>query len=80
MAKAFADFDVIVTPTLDDQLVITNLTGYPAVILPNGFHPDGTPGSLTFLGQIFGEAKLLAVAKAFQDATDWHLRKPPLKG
>jgi Asp-tRNA(Asn)/Glu-tRNA(Gln) amidotransferase A subunit family amidase len=78
MAKAFADFDVIVTPTLDDQLVITNLTGYPALILPNGFHPDGTPGSLTFLGQLFGEAKLLAVAKAYQDATDWHRKHPVL--
>ena len=38
------------------QLTATNLTGHPAVILPNGFRDDGTPVSLTFLGPLFGEA------------------------
>ncbi len=32
----------------------------------------GTPLSLTFLGQLYGEAKMLALAKAYQDATDFH--------
>jgi len=44
--------DVIVTPTNAanlSQLVATNLTGHPAVIIPNGFRDDGTPVSLTFL-------------------------------
>ncbi|MFL5482299.1 MAG: amidase [Gemmatimonadaceae bacterium] len=71
--------DVIVTPTGAanlSQLVATNLTGHPAVILPNGFRDDGTPVSLTFLGGLFEEAKLLAVAKAYQDATGFHLRHP----
>jgi Asp-tRNA(Asn)/Glu-tRNA(Gln) amidotransferase A subunit family amidase len=71
--------DVIVTPTSAanlSQLVATNLTGHPAVILPNGFRDDGTPVSLTFLGGLFEEAKLLAVAKAYQDATGFHLRHP----
>src|SRR5437773_8520220 len=64
--------DVIVTPTGAanlSQLVATNLTGHPAVILPNGFRDDGTPVSLTFLGGLFEEAKVLAVARAYQDAT-----------
>jgi Asp-tRNA(Asn)/Glu-tRNA(Gln) amidotransferase A subunit family amidase len=71
--------DVIVTPTGAanlSQLVATNLTGHPAVILPNGFRDDGTPVSLTFLGGLFEEAKVLAVAKAYQDATGFHLRHP----
>jgi Asp-tRNA(Asn)/Glu-tRNA(Gln) amidotransferase A subunit family amidase len=71
--------DVIVTPTTAanlSQLVATNLTGHPAVILPNGFRPDGTPVSLTFLGGLFEEAKALAVAKAYQDATPFHLAHP----
>jgi len=38
----------------------------------------GTPVSLTFLGNLFGEANLLAVAKAYQDATDFHLKHPDL--
>ncbi|HJP60341.1 MAG TPA: amidase [Gemmatimonadaceae bacterium] len=71
--------DVIVTPTGAanlSQLVATNLTGHPAVILPNGFRDDGTPVSLTFLGGLFEEGKVLAVAKAYQDATGFHLKHP----
>jgi len=71
--------DVIVTPTSASglsQLVATNLTGHPAVILPNGFREDGTPVSLTFLGGLFEEGKLLAVAHAYQQATSFHLKHP----
>lgn len=76
MAEVFKNVDVIVAPTFSNQLLITNLTGHPAVILPNGFRADGTPVSLTFLGDLFGESKLLAVAKAYQDATDFHRKHP----
>jgi Asp-tRNA(Asn)/Glu-tRNA(Gln) amidotransferase A subunit family amidase len=71
--------DVIVTPTGAanlSQLVATNLTGHPAVILPNGFRDDGTPVSLTFLGGLFQEGQLLAVARAYQNATEFHLKHP----
>jgi len=95
MAKLFEQVDVIVAPTFSTQIVVTNLTGHPAVILPNGVRGDdapkpqvrdgelqpggpGTPVSLTFLGQLYGEAKLLAVAKAYQDATGFHLKHPQL--
>jgi Asp-tRNA(Asn)/Glu-tRNA(Gln) amidotransferase A subunit family amidase len=73
--------DVIVTPTSAanlSQLVATNLTGHPAVILPNGFRADGTPVSITFLGGLFEEAKLLAVANAYQRATGFHLVHPAI--
>jgi Asp-tRNA(Asn)/Glu-tRNA(Gln) amidotransferase A subunit family amidase len=82
----FETVDVIVTPTsVGSQLTATNLTGHPAVILPSGFRDtsdtDSTqvPVSLTFLGGLYQEAKLLAVAKAWQDATDFHLRHPVVK-
>lgn len=71
--------DVIVTPTAAanlSQLVATNLTGHPAVIVPNGFNDDGTPVSITFLGGLFEEAKVLAVARAYQEATGFHLKHP----
>ena len=71
--------DVIVTPTGAanlSQLVATNLTGHPAVIIPNGFREDGTPVSITFLGGLFEEAKMLAVARAYQEATGFHLKHP----
>jgi Asp-tRNA(Asn)/Glu-tRNA(Gln) amidotransferase A subunit family amidase len=95
VAKVFDQVDVIVAPTFSNQLLITNLTGQPAVILPNGVRGDdapkpqvrdgelqpGGPGttlSLTFLGQLYGEAKLLAIAKAYQDNTEFHLQHPKL--
>jgi Asp-tRNA(Asn)/Glu-tRNA(Gln) amidotransferase A subunit family amidase len=79
-AELFKGVDVIVTPTgAANQLTATNLTGHPACILPNGFR-DGTPinVSITFLGSLFGEANLLRVAHAYQQATGFHLRHPAL--
>jgi Asp-tRNA(Asn)/Glu-tRNA(Gln) amidotransferase A subunit family amidase len=97
VAKVFDGLDVIAASTNSQQLVITNLTGHPAVILPNGFRGDdapkppardngeddniggpGTPASLTFLGNLYGEAKLLAFARAYQEATDFHRKHPNL--
>ncbi len=72
--------DVIVTPTFAaglTQLVATNLTGHPSVIVPHGFREDGTPVSLSFLGRLYGEADMLRVAAAYQTATDFHTRRPP---
>ena len=77
-AELMATVDVVMAPTSSAQLVATNFTGHPAVILPNGFRPDGTPVSITFLGQLFEEAKLLAVASAYQRATDFHTKHPSL--
>jgi len=95
-AKVFEQVDVIVAPTFSQQLLITNLTGHPALILPNGLRGDdapkprvrengevdaggpGTPLSLTFLGQLYGEAKMLALARAYQEATDFHRKQPRL--
>jgi Asp-tRNA(Asn)/Glu-tRNA(Gln) amidotransferase A subunit family amidase len=76
MARVMSTVDVIVTPTSGVQLVVTNLTGHPAVILPNGFQEDGTPVSLTFLGGLYREAPMLALARAYQEATGFHLKHP----
>ena len=77
MAKLFDQVDVIVCPTSGtSQLVATNFTGQPAVILPNGFRADGTPTSLTFLGSLYREDQVCAVAKAYQDATEWNKKHP----
>ena len=77
--KLMQTVDVIVAPTNSGQLTATNLTGHPAVILPNGFRPtDGTPVSLTFVGRLFGEESLLRVANAYQQATPHHTKHPEL--
>lgn len=54
------------------------MTGQPCVLVPHGFNEKGNPTSLTFIGRVFGEAEMLALAKAYQDSTDWHLRHPKL--
>ena len=79
MAELMTSIDVYVAPSVvGDNLLLTNLTGHPAVVVPNGFRSDGTPTSISFTGGLFGEAETLAVARAFQEATDFHLRHPTL--
>ena len=74
-----AQLDVYISPTYaGGNLTLTNLTGHPCVVLPNGFTKQNLPTSITFMGQLFEEGKVLAVAKAYQDATDWHKRHPNL--
>jgi Asp-tRNA(Asn)/Glu-tRNA(Gln) amidotransferase A subunit family amidase len=71
--------DVYITPSFGgDNLLFTNLTGHPCVMLPNGFNDKGSPTSITFMGRLFEEGKVLTVAKAYQDATDFHLKHPPM--
>jgi len=79
MAELMADIDLYVSPTFEgDNLLLTNLTGHPCVVLPNGFNEDGEPTSITFIGRLYQEATLLAVAERYQDATDFHTKHPPL--
>jgi Asp-tRNA(Asn)/Glu-tRNA(Gln) amidotransferase A subunit family amidase len=79
MAKMMKDIDVYVAPSFQgNNLLLTNLTGHPCVVLPNGFSKEGAPTSISFIGRLFDEGQLLAVAKAYQDATDFHLKHPQL--
>jgi Asp-tRNA(Asn)/Glu-tRNA(Gln) amidotransferase A subunit family amidase len=79
MEAALRDVAVYVVPTFGgDNLLLTNLTGHPAVVLPNGFRSDGTPTSITFQGRLHGDAAVLAVAHAYQQATDGLPRRPAL--
>jgi Asp-tRNA(Asn)/Glu-tRNA(Gln) amidotransferase A subunit family amidase len=74
----FENVDVYVTPTFGgNNLLLTNLTGHPQVVVPNGFRSDGTPTSITFTGRLHDEESLLAVAVAWQEETDYHRRRPP---
>ncbi|MGF7218287.1 Asp-tRNA(Asn)/Glu-tRNA(Gln) amidotransferase A subunit family amidase [Spirosoma lacussanchae] len=74
-----ARIDVYIAPTYaGGNLTLTNLTGHPCVVLPNGFTKQNLPTSITFMGQLYEEGKLLAVAKAYQDATAWHKKHPAL--
>ncbi len=97
MAELFRTVDVIVTPSGGAQLTATNLSGHPAVIVPNGLRGKdappvqdtaegargnvggpGTPVSITFLGQLYDDARLLAFAKLYQEKTGFHTAHPAL--
>lgn len=80
-----------VAPTYDELLASDTLTafrgihglywnavGNPALVVPMGFNADGMPLSLQLAGRPFEEARLVQVADAYQRATDWHLRLPPV--
>jgi Asp-tRNA(Asn)/Glu-tRNA(Gln) amidotransferase A subunit family amidase len=64
-----------------NDLMITNMTGHPTAVLPNGFttaKEAEVPTAITFTGRLYGETELLAVAHAYQQATGHHLKRPPM--
>jgi Asp-tRNA(Asn)/Glu-tRNA(Gln) amidotransferase A subunit family amidase len=79
--EALKDIDVVICPSRGsgNQTAITNLTGHPAVCVPIGFDKRfNLPAGITFIGKLYDEANLLAVAKAYQDATSWDEMHPPM--
>ncbi|WP_192347576.1 amidase [Algoriphagus sp. Y33] len=79
MHEIMKDYDVIVTPSYGgSQLQATNLTGHPALCLPNGFNEQGGPTSITLLANLFEEDKLVMLGNLIQTATDWQAQRPPM--
>jgi Asp-tRNA(Asn)/Glu-tRNA(Gln) amidotransferase A subunit family amidase len=79
MVSVMKQCDVVIAPPFEgNNSILTNLTGHPCIVLPNGFNDKGLPVSIVFIGNLFDEGTLLAVAKCYQDATDFHLKHPRL--
>jgi len=77
MANLMEKVDVYLIPSYyGDNLLRTNLTGHPCVVVPNGFNDKGSPTSISFIGNLYHDGNVLALAKAFQEATDWHKKYP----
>jgi amidase len=55
-----------------------DLSGHPTLTLPGGMTHDGVPIGFQIVGRAFDEGPILAAGHAFQQATDWHLKRPPL--
>lgn len=75
MAEFMDDWDLYVSSSGD--LTLTNLTGHPSVVMPYTFQ-RGQPQCTMLVGKLFGDDQLLSVAHAYQQATDWHTRRPAL--
>ena len=79
MARMMEQIDVYISPSFEgNNLLLTNLTGHPCVVLPHGFNDEGSPTSITFIGRLYDEATVLAVARAYQEATDFHRQHPEM--
>ena len=87
MEHLFSEVDALVVPTgpsapADDpagkNIPLTNMTGHPAVVVPNGLTASGIPTSISFLGRLYREAEILALAKNYQDVTGFHENHPEL--
>ena len=88
MARILSDVDVYMVPfdyadytpnpvaTL--HAAVTNLTGHPCIAVPSGFDEKGHPTSISFHGHLYREGEMLAVARAYQNATTWHLQCPKM--
>ncbi|MFI5001317.1 MAG: amidase [Reyranellales bacterium] len=55
-----------------------DLSGQPTLTLPGAFTRDGVPVGFQIVGRAFDEAGILAAGHAYQQATDWHLKRPPV--
>jgi len=87
MHGVMADLDAFVCPSFRAGVLgITNLTGHPCVCVPNAFHPvedqpsyRKDPASISFLGALYRDDAVLALAHAYQQETDFHTRRPPIR-
>ncbi len=79
MAKVMKKVDLYVAPSFGGHdLLLTNLTGHPCVVVPNGFNEKHSPTSISFIGQLYDEGTILAVAKKYQDATNFDKQHPEM--
>jgi amidase len=55
-----------------------DLSGHPTLTLPGGMSKDGVPTGFQIVGPAFAESAILAAGHAYQQASDWHLKRPPI--
>ncbi|APA63922.1 amidase [Maribacter sp. 1_2014MBL_MicDiv] len=77
MQAVMKDYDVLISPSSGNRLsIITNLTGNPAISIPTGLDEKKHPTSITLISNLYDEASILLLAKAFQDQTDFDEMHP----
>ena len=72
--------DPIAMYMADIYTVSVNLAGLPAISVPCGFTKEGLPVGMQFIGNSFEEKKLIRMADAYQQMTDYHIRRPEIFG
>jgi len=77
-APRLADYRSVSFWQKPSLLTAWNVTGQPALALPNGFGRNGLPLGMQILGRPFGETTILRIGHAYEQATEWHRRRPAL--
>jgi aspartyl-tRNA(Asn)/glutamyl-tRNA(Gln) amidotransferase subunit A len=67
-----------IDPSITSNCAPFDVFGLPAISIPCGYSKSGLPIGLMIAGPRFSEGKVLALARAYEQATEWHKRKPPL--
>ena len=86
MGRAVWSLDTLAAGGRDPESVAARLrytapfdmSGHPTLTLPGGMSRDGVPTGFQIVGRAFEEGPILAAGHAFQQSTDWHLKRPPL--
>ncbi|RDW20229.1 Asp-tRNA(Asn)/Glu-tRNA(Gln) amidotransferase GatCAB subunit A [Oceanobacillus arenosus] len=79
--KVGEKIDDPLTMYADDVLTVpVNLAGVPGISIPCGFSPEGLPIGLQIIGKHFDESTVYRTAHAFEQATDYHTKRPQLGG
>jgi amidase len=65
-------------PRAAEFTIPMNFAGTPAICLPSGCSPDGMPYSIQFAARRLAEPMLCRIAHAYEEATSWHSRQPPV--
>ncbi len=77
--EMMADIDVLITPSYaGPQLLMTNLSGHPCLVFPDGSYKNGNPGSISLIGNHFDEASILAFGRYIQELTPYDEEFPDL--
>ena len=74
---ALNDTEISVLPIRGRFTHLASLTGLPSLSIPAGFSQNGLPLGVQLIGRALGEPTLFRLGHAYQQATDWHLRRPP---
>ena len=72
------EYTVATIPALTQFTRPYNITGFPAISVPCGFSDSGLPIALQLAGRPFDDVTVLRAAHAYEQATDWHRRRPPI--
>lgn len=74
--KVFSKIDIYLNPSWGGtSLTITNYTGHPCIVIPNGFL-DGKPTSITITGNLYQESQVISLANFIQSKTNFHKKHP----